>query len=83
MFEDIHADFSEKTTTFDMHPHLNNKWISIHPCRHAEMMKRMIDLMKDEGKTPDVSLYLYLFLKFISSVIPTIEYDFTVNWSIN
>ena len=33
----------------------------------------------DDGhsKKVDVRLYLFYFLKFISSVIPTIEYDYT------
>lgn len=31
----------------------------------------------DEG--PSVSLYLFIFLKFVSSIIPTINYDFTMD----
>jgi len=35
----------------------------------------------DEG--PSVSLYLFIFLKFVSSIIPTINYDFTMDVTAN
>lgn len=40
-------------------------------------MKKMTDLMIENGKEPTVDMYLFIFLKFLSSVIPTIQYDFT------
>ena len=42
-------------------------------------MKKMLDLMVENGVEPDVGNYLFIFLKFISSIIPTIQYDFTTN----
>ena len=39
----------------------------------------MLDLMVENGVEPDVGNYLFIFLKFISSVIPTIQYDFTAD----
>lgn len=78
VLEDIHIDYSNKTVTIEQHPHLSTSHASIHPCRHAEMMKKMIDRMSDEGKYVRVDLYLYIFLKFISAVIPTIDYDHTI-----
>ncbi|KAL9655087.1 hypothetical protein ABK040_008868 [Willaertia magna] len=81
ILEDIHADYSNKTVTIEQHPHLLSQWASIHPCRHAEVMKKMIDRLTGGGQGEKqyvrVDLYLFLFLKFISSVIPTVEYDFT------
>lgn len=77
-FEDIHGDYSLKTVTVEQHPHLNAAHASIHPCRHGEVMKKMVDRMAADGKYVRVDLYLFLFLKFINAVIPTIEYDFTV-----
>ncbi|EFC41647.1 predicted protein [Naegleria gruberi] len=81
ILEDIHADYGNKTVTIEQHPHLNTQWASIHPCRHAEVMKKMVDRLVGGGSGEKqfvrVDLYLFLFLKFISSVIPTIEYDFT------
>ena len=35
------------------------------------------------GKAPTVEAYLFIFLKFIQSVIPTIDYDFTMSVSFN
>jgi len=38
----------------------------------------MVDRLQSDGQYVRVDLYLYLFLKFIASVIPTIKYDFTI-----
>ncbi|KAL7438106.1 hypothetical protein ACHAXH_006404 [Discostella pseudostelligera] len=70
---------------------------SIHPCQHGAVMKTIIkNLMKDcdndntttnsksktkDAKGPSVEMYLFIFLKFVSSMIPTISYDFTVDVS--
>lgn len=117
----------------DPHPHLGVAHASIHPCKHASVMKKIVDMSAgvclishslfffppvvvrmscvhvgwclfvqdngDEkspakaGSTPAkstaaaiedrrvvaVDQYMFLFLKFISSVIPTIEYDYTLS----
>ena len=42
-------------------------------------MKKIIDTITLNGGTAQVQQSLYIFLKFISSVVPTIEYDFTVD----
>jgi len=52
-------------------------------CRHSVAIKRIIDMMEDgreasKAMRPDQALFL--FLKFISSVIPTVEYDFTMDF---
>eukprot|EP01138_Halocafeteria_seosinensis_P006189 gb/GECG01006330.1/.p1 GENE.gb/GECG01006330.1/~~gb/GECG01006330.1/.p1 ORF type:complete len:371 (+),score=57.15 gb/GECG01006330.1/:1-1113(+) len=85
MLEDIMQDYAEKTVTIENHPHLprGGPHVSIHPCRHAETMKRIVTMMisSDEGGQPKevrVDQYLFLFLKFIQSVIPTIDYDHTL-----
>jgi len=48
------------------------------PCRHAVTMKKIMAQLVEGGKTLAVDHYLFLFLKFIASVIPTMEYDFTL-----
>lgn len=87
------------------------KVASIHPCRHAAVMKKLASMGAAAGsgssgsarataeaaseagaaaeKAPpppttalDPEAYLVLFLKFIASVIPTIEYDFTMHASV-
>jgi len=79
MEEDIAADYVKKTVSIEQHPHLELRSVYIHPCRHAEVMKRFIDVIKSHGNeiTPEMSLFL--FLKFLSSVIPTVQYDFTMD----
>jgi len=78
VFQDISEDHAHKTVTIEAHPHLGIHCAYIHPCRHGEVMKKIIQRQVDGGRTPRVDQYLFLFLKFISAVIPTIEYDFTI-----
>jgi ubiquitin-like-conjugating enzyme ATG3 len=78
-FEDIMADYANKTVTMEPHPHAGVKMASIHPCNHAKVMKKIIDTIQSNGGTPQVHQSLFVFLKFISSVVPTIEYDFTID----
>ncbi|EAL68846.2 autophagy protein 3 [Dictyostelium discoideum AX4] len=80
IFEDISEDHAHKTVTIDSHPHLGISFAYIHPCRHAAVMKKLVDRQSENGKEPRVDQYLFLFLKFISVVIPTIEYDFTLEF---
>jgi len=82
IFEDIAADYVNKTTSIEEHPHLALRLAYIHPCRHAEVMKRFIDVMKSHGNTITPEMSLFLFLKFLSSVIPTIRYDFTMDMGV-
>lgn len=51
-------------------------------CRHAEMMKKIMNTMNENGKELKVDIYLIVFLKFVQSVIPTIQYDFTQNFTL-
>ena len=43
MFQDIMADYARKTVTFEAHPKLPGNQLSIHPCNHATVMKKMIE----------------------------------------
>lgn len=49
--------------------------------RHAEVMKKIIETVESGGRELDVYLYLIIFLKFVQAVIPTIEYDYTRNFT--
>ena len=79
IFEDIMSEYANKTVTFEEHPYLGVKQASIHPCRHPEVIKYLIDTITQNGGTLEVFQALFVFLKFMSSVMPTIEYDFTVD----
>ncbi|KAI9306445.1 autophagocytosis protein [Cunninghamella echinulata] len=43
VFEDVNQDYVKKTVTIEPHPHLNLNLASIHPCKHAEVMKKIIE----------------------------------------
>lgn len=78
VFEDIMQDYAQKTVTIEPHPHTNRPHASIHPCQHSAAMKRVLEALVEDGKVPSVEQYLFIFLKFLQSVIPTIEYDYTI-----
>ena len=131
MMEDIMGDYKDKTVTIEDFPHLEGsvKMASIHPCRHAGVMRVLLDradaslkarrkrqlslqvkekerevgmpvvaglslvgkideweeiVAEDEGSEEGVEVairvdqYLVVFLKFVASVTPGIEHDFTM-----
>ena len=51
MFEDIYKDYMDKTATIETHPYTEAPMVSIHPCRHAETMKSMIERLRDAHET--------------------------------
>jgi ubiquitin-like-conjugating enzyme ATG3 len=123
IFQDISADHALKTVTIEAFPHSTSlQAASVHPCKHASVMKKVIERMNvgvvkeqiayrkssskegkkkwpfarkasasgKEDKTPAaahgeeeeaegmrVDFYLVVFLKFIASIVPTIEVDST------
>ncbi|TDL26015.1 hypothetical protein BD410DRAFT_784028 [Rickenella mellea] len=118
VFQDISADHAFKTVTIEAFPHSKSlQAASVHPCKHASVMKKVIERMNagvveeqrrlsggsatptkegkkwpfrkssgnKEEKTPNdddvegmrVDFYLVVFLKFIASIVPTIEVDST------
>lgn len=87
MYEDILGDYKDKTATIENLPVSHNTTaVSIHPCKHSSVMKVFMkharakadgDDEEDEGIRVDQ--YLVIFLKFIASVTPGIEYDFTMD----
>lgn len=120
VFQDVSADHAFKTVTIEPFPHSTTlQAASVHPCKHASVMKKVIERMnagieeqapkkgsgsstpKDNGKQQKkwlfrrtsgtgkaeeveedvegmrVDFYLVVFLKFIASIVPTIEVDST------
>jgi ubiquitin-like-conjugating enzyme ATG3 len=91
MLEDVMSDYANKTVTIEGHPHVAGPHASIHPCQHGKVMKTIVrNLIRatDQKKAstsgesasegPSVEMYLFIFLKFVSSIIPTMNYDFTM-----
>ncbi|CAH2355952.1 autophagy-related protein 3 [[Candida] railenensis] len=93
MFEDISGDYRDKTATIENLPvSFNTTSVSIHPCKHSSVMKVLMAHVRrrntvededaespEEGDTIRVDQYLIIFLKFIASVTPGIEYDYTMD----
>ncbi|KAJ7130819.1 putative E2-like enzyme [Mycena crocata] len=125
IFQDVSADHAFKTVTIEAFPHSGSlQAASVHPCKHASVMKKVIERMnnsvveeqlaqrkspsavkdkdgkkkwfsrkasssgKEELKPADdeevegmrVDFYLVVFLKFIASIVPTIEVDSTTSF---
>jgi len=78
VLQDISVDHANKTVTTATHPHLNITCAYIHPCKHAAVMKKIVQRLLDSGREPRIDQYLFIFLKFIHAAIPTIEYDHTI-----
>ncbi|CAM9362138.1 unnamed protein product [Scytosiphon promiscuus] len=79
VFEDVMQDYARQTVTMEPHPHLSSHHASVHPCKHASTMKIMLENLTRGGKEARVDQYLFIFLKFIQSVVPTIDYDYTMS----
>lgn len=83
VMEDVISDYytykDRKTVTIEQHPHRESAGsvVSIHPCQHAAVMKKLSSVVSGDEEF-NVEQYMILFLKFISSVVPTIEYDYTM-----
>ncbi|KAH8107885.1 putative E2-like enzyme [Cristinia sonorae] len=129
IFQDVSADHAFKTVTIEPFPHSATlQAASVHPCKHASVMKKVIErmnqnVMEQEQKSPlpgkdkdkqkkwmfrkasgngkddkaaaaaaaaaaeaeddggmKVDYYLVVFLKFIASIVPTIEVDATTSF---
>lgn len=128
IFEDISADHANKTVTIEQFIHSSSlQAASVHPCKHASVMKKVIERMnnsvieeqlaaaqrksssstatnkdgkkkwpfsrkasgtgkeaatgeEEEVEGMRVDFYLVVFLKFIASIVPTIEVDSTASF---
>lgn len=78
MYEDINSDYKDKTATIEKLPGIaDTTLVLIHPCKHANVMKVLMQHTK--GDQIRLDQYLVIFLKFIASVCPGIEYDYTMD----
>lgn len=77
--KDFSKEHLNKTVTFESHPHLGYSCPTIHPCKHDVAMLKMISAA---NKDIDVQNYLLIFLKFIQTIVPNMEYDYTGEYSV-
>lgn len=68
--------------TEELHPFTGIRTVTVHPCKHSDVMKKFIDEAKKNGKKIKPHQTLLIFLKFMGSVMPTIEYDNTLDMEI-
>jgi ubiquitin-like-conjugating enzyme ATG3 len=92
IMEDISTDYVDKTVTMETWPYMEGQSMSmasVHPCKHSHVMQTIIARQSERRDQVRVdqylstqgtadSRYLIIFLKFMGSVIPTIEHDNTM-----
>ena len=81
MKEDVMPEYRNKTCTIEPQTCTGLRNISVHPCRHSLLLKKMIQDFQNSGKKLEVHMSILLFLKFLQSVVPTVQYDFTMDIS--
>ena len=81
MKEDIMPEYRNKTCTIEPQTFTGIRSISVHPCRHSLLLKKMIKDFQNSGKKLEIEQSILLFLKFLQSVVPTVQYDFTMDIS--
>lgn len=74
----LSQDHAHKTVTIESFPHLDCDMATVHPCKHAQVMKKIMDQYSEKGKELRPDQYLVIFLKFMSSIMPSIDYDHTM-----
>ena len=79
MKEDIMPEYRNKTVTIEPQTCTGIKNISVHPCRHSQLIKKMINDFQSSGRKMEIHMTILLFLKFLQSVVPTVQYDFTMD----
>jgi len=72
----VSNEHTNKTATIEAHPHTMIHQLSIHPCRHSSTMLSLINMMKPEN---GVASALFIFIKMVSTIMPNLNYDFTLN----
>ncbi|KAK2959254.1 putative autophagy protein 3 [Blattamonas nauphoetae] len=77
---DISSDHAMKTVTEDVHPHLREHWVSIHPCKHASVLHTLFtQAQEDASQQARVEHYFIYLLKLMSVIVPTMEIDCTID----
>ncbi|CAD8046556.1 unnamed protein product [Paramecium primaurelia] len=79
IYEDIMSVYQNETVTVEEHPYLHYQQVTIHPCNHSTTMKAFLDKAKQNGADIKPMQALFIFLKFMQSVMPTVVYDTTID----
>lgn len=76
IFKDICYDYAKKTVTIENHPYSLYSHVTIHPCGHSHLMLKIIQLMIQDNKTPNVEDYVQLFMIVMQNIMPTLELNY-------
>ena len=79
IYEEVIGDYKDKTVTYDRQPHRKIDMVNIHPCQHAAVLRDLANRARANGNDIQPDLCLFIFLKFITSVMPGLEIDFTTD----
>ena len=78
ILEDFSIEHTNVSIKIETHPYYKLESVSVHPCKHADVMKKLIKIELENEKTVEVKQYFIYFLKFVSCIFPHISFDFTV-----
>ena len=70
LMDDISSEYINKTVTYEYHPHLPILLVSLHPCRHGEVMKKLIKQYRDNNKSVSIDYYMFIFLNLFLQYYP-------------
>ena len=74
--QDIQKEYLDKTLTVEKFPYMEEvSMATVHPCKHSNVLKSMSDTMRENNQLVESRFALLIFLKFIASVIPHVEFD--------
>lgn len=79
VMEDIMSEYAHKTVTFEQMSCLGQKMACIHPCKHSEALLSIISVMRANGLEVHPHMVLFIFLKFLNSIMPTLDFDSTMD----
>ena len=80
ILKDFSIEHTNVSVTVETHPYYETESISVHPCKHADAMKKLIKIELENDNIIEVKQYFIYFLKFVSCIFPNIIFDFTTKY---
>ena len=75
---DVMEEYRDATLTNESFKFVDGATMpTVHPCKHANVLKEMSDTIEEGGTPVKPEVALFIFLKFIATVIPTVQFDLT------
>ena len=71
ILNDFSIEHTNVSVTIETHPYYNLECVSVHPCKHAEAMKKLIKIELENNQTIKIDHYFIYFLKFVSCIFQT------------